>query len=44
MDVSLGKLWELMGQGGLACCESMGLRNPDYDLNDWTDALVNRWA
>ena len=30
MDMSLGKLWELvMGQGGLLCCDSWGLKESD---------------
>ena len=30
MDMSLGKLWELvMGQGGLACCGPWGRKEPD---------------
>ena len=29
MDMSLGKLWELDGQGGLACCGSWGRKELD---------------
>ena len=30
MDMSLGKLWELvMGQGGLVCCNSWGRKESD---------------
>ena len=30
MDVSLSELWELvMGQGGLACCDSWGRKESD---------------
>ena len=30
MDMSLGKLWELvMGQGGLVCCSPWGRKEPD---------------
>ena len=29
MDMSLGKLWELDGQGGLACCDSWGRKELD---------------
>ena len=30
MDMSLGKLWELvMGQGGLVCCDSWGCKESD---------------
>ena len=30
MDMSLGKLWELvMGQGGLECCDSWGRKESD---------------
>ena len=30
MDMSLNKLWELvMGQGGLACCDSWGRKELD---------------
>ena len=29
MDVSLGELRELVGQGGLACCNSRGRKESD---------------
>ena len=29
MDMSLGGLWELDGQGGLACCNSWGRKESD---------------
>ena len=29
MDVSLGELRELVGQGGLACCNSQGRKESD---------------
>ena len=30
IDMNLGKLWELvMGQGGLACCDSWGHKESD---------------
>ena len=36
MDVSLGKLWELvMGQGGLECCDSWGRK-----VSDTTERLT----
>ena len=28
MDMNLGKLWKIVGQGGLACCSP-------WDLNSW---------
>ena len=41
MHMSLGELWELDGQGGLACCDSWGRKESDTELN-WTEALL--WA
>ena len=29
MDVSLSELWELVTQGGLACCDSWGYKESD---------------
>ena len=29
MGVSLSELWELVGQGGLACCSSWGRKESD---------------
>ena len=29
MDMSLGKLWELVMDGGLACCDSWGHKELD---------------
>ena len=29
MDMNLGKLWEMVGQGGLACCSSWGGKESD---------------
>ena len=29
MDMSLGELWELVMDGGLACCNSWGLKESD---------------
>ena len=29
MGLSLSKLWELVGQGGLACCDSWGCKESD---------------
>ena len=29
MDMGLGGLWQLDGQGGLACCESWGRKESD---------------
>ena len=42
MDMSLGKLQEFYGQGGLACCDSWGLKELDR-LSSWTeqDSLFN---
>ena len=33
MHMSLGELWELDGQGGLACCDSWGRKESDTELN-----------
>ena len=38
MDVSLSELWELVGQGGLVCCDSWGCRvghDWETELNWW---------
>ena len=37
MDISLGKLWEFDGQGGLACCVSWGHKESDTtERLNWT--------
>ena len=37
MDMSLSELWELDGQGGLACCGSWGLKESEMPerLNEY---------
>ena len=32
MDMSLSKLWEMIGQGGLACCSPLG--HKELDMNE----------
>ena len=37
MDVGLGRLWELVMDGGLTCCSSWGRKEYRTWLSDWTE-------
>ena len=40
MDMSLSKLWDSEGQGGLVCCRTWGYKD-GTGLNDWTTAIFS---